>query len=92
MMPSDPTPSIDVGILLRPGAGYDASHHWRSDDGRWSASIRFRTGGYSHVSVQGPAAALRELAAALVDAAAQADQAEEAEEAEQSEPVVGVRS
>jgi hypothetical protein len=49
-------------------------------------------GGYSHVSIQGPAAALRELAAALVDAAAQADQAEEAEEAEQPEPVVGVGS
>jgi hypothetical protein len=92
MMPSDPTPSIDVGILLRAGASYDASHHWRSDDGRWNVSIRVRTGGYSHVSIQGPTAALRELAAALVDAAAQADQAEEAEEAERSEPVIGVGS
>jgi hypothetical protein len=89
MMPSDPTPSIDVGILLRPGAGYDASHHWRSEDGRWNASIRFRTGGYNRVSIQGPAAALRELAAALVAAAGQA---EEAEEADLAEPVVGVGS
>jgi hypothetical protein len=91
MMPSDPTPSIDVGILLRAGAALDASHHWRSD-GRWNAAIRFRTGGYSHVSIQGPAAALRELAVALVAAAAHADQAEEAEEAELPEPVVGVES
>jgi hypothetical protein len=89
MMPSDPTPSIDVGILLRPGAGYDASHHWRSTDGRWNASIRFRTGGYNRVSIQGPAAALRELAAALVAAA---DQAEEAEEADLPGPVVEVGS
>jgi hypothetical protein len=91
MMPSDPTPSIDVGILLRAGAGYD-SHYWRSDDGRWRASVWFRTGGYNRVSIQGPAAALRELAAALAAAADQADQAEEAEEAELPEPVVGVGS
>jgi hypothetical protein len=92
MMPSDPTPSIDVGILLRPGARLDASHHWRSDDGRWSASVWFRTGGYNRVSIQGPAAALRELAAALVAAADQAEEAEEAEEADLGEPVVGVGS
>ena len=38
-----------------------------------NASVRFDAGGYSSAHIQGPPTALRELAAALVDAADQAD-------------------
>ena len=51
------------------------------------ASVRFEVGGYSYATIQGDPAALRELAAALVEAA---DQAEE--EAVAAEPAVGVGS
>jgi hypothetical protein len=38
-----------------------------------NASVRFEVGGYSSTHIQGPPAALRELAAALIDAADRAD-------------------
>jgi hypothetical protein len=86
MMQSDPTPAISLGIIVRVGTVYDASHHWRTEAGELRASVGFDAGGYSNAHIQGPPAALRELAAALVLAA------DEAEEAELPEPVVGVGS
>jgi hypothetical protein len=73
MMPNDPMPSLSPGIIVVPGATYDSHHHWHSSDGVLNASVRFEVGGYSSAHLQGPPAALRELAAALVDAADQAD-------------------
>jgi hypothetical protein len=73
MMPLDRMPSISLGIILPTGAAYDSHHHWYSSAGVLNASVRFDTGGYSSAHIQGPPAALRELAAALIDAADQAD-------------------
>ena len=73
MMPLDRMPSISLGIIVHPGAVYDASYHWRTDAGEPRASVGFDAGGHSNAHIQGPPAALRELAAALVDAADQAD-------------------
>jgi hypothetical protein len=80
-------PSLSVSIIVPAGAGYHDSYHWRTDSGARRASIQFPAGGYSYAAIQGPPAALRELAAALTEAA---DQAEEDEEL--AEPVVGVGS
>jgi hypothetical protein len=73
MMPLDRMPSIGLGIILPTGATYGSHHHWHSSDGALNASVRFDAGGYSSGHIQGPPAALRELAAALVDAADRAD-------------------
>jgi hypothetical protein len=73
MMPLDRMPSISLGIIVPAGAVYDGHHHWYSSDGVLNASVRFDAGGYSSGHLQGSPAALRELAAALVDAADQAD-------------------
>jgi hypothetical protein len=86
-MHPDRMPSISLGVIVPAGAVYDSHHHWRTDLGARRASVRFEVGGYSYAAIQGEPAALRELAAALVEAA---DQAEE--EAVESEPVVGVGS
>ena len=75
MMPSDRMPSISLGLIVPVGAVYDASHHWPNDAGVWHASVRFDAGGYSSAHIQGPPAGLRELAAALVEAADRADAA-----------------
>jgi hypothetical protein len=75
MMPPDRMPSISVGILVPPGAVYDSHHHWRDAGGGLNASVRFDAGGYSSAHIQGDPVALRELAAALVLAADQADAA-----------------
>ena len=83
MMQNDPMPSIGLGIILPAGASYDSHHHWRNDVGELRASVRFEVGGYSYATIQGPPAALRELAAALIEAA---------DQAELAEPVVGVGS
>jgi hypothetical protein len=82
MMRPDRIPTISVGIIVRPGAEFDGSHHWRNDAGTMHAAVRFDAGGYSYGHIQGQPAALRELAAALILAADQADQAEQAEEAD----------
>jgi hypothetical protein len=74
VMPLDRMPSISLGIIVPAGATYDTSHHWRTDTGALRASVRFDAGGYSHGHLQGEPAALRELAAALVQAADLADQ------------------
>ena len=73
MMPPDRSPSISVGIIVPVGARYDPHHHWRNDAGELRASVRFEVGGYSDAHIQGDPTALRELAAALVDAADRAD-------------------
>jgi hypothetical protein len=80
-------PSISLGLIIPAGASYDSHHHWYSSDGALNASIRFDAGGYSSGHIQGPPAALRELAAALIEAANQADAARS-----EPEPVVGVGS
>ena len=73
MMQNDRMPSLGLGIILPAGASFDSHHHWRTDVGELRASVRFEVGGYSSAHIQGPPAALRELAAALVDAADRAD-------------------
>jgi hypothetical protein len=73
MMPLDRMLSVSLGIILPTGATYDSHHHWHSNEGALYASVRFHAGGYSSAHLQGPPAALRELAAALVDAADRAD-------------------
>jgi hypothetical protein len=73
MMHHDRMPSLSLGIIVVPGAVYDSHHHWHSSDGVLNASVGFQAGGYSRGHIQGPPAALRELAAALVDAADRAD-------------------
>jgi hypothetical protein len=73
MMPLDRMPSISLGIIVPTGATYDSRHHWRTNSGVLWASVRFDAGGYSNARLQGPPAALRELAAALTLAADRAD-------------------
>jgi hypothetical protein len=75
MMPNDRMPSISLGIIVPAGATYDSHHHWHSSDGVLNASVRFEAGGYSSGHIQGEPAALRELAAALLQAADLADPA-----------------
>ena len=77
MMPLDRMPSISLGIIVHVGAGYDASYHWRTEDGELRASVGFDAGGHSNAHIQGPPAALRELAAALIQAADQAESTED---------------
>jgi hypothetical protein len=73
MMSLDRMPSISLGIIVPAGALYDSHHHWHSSDGTLNTSVRFDAGGYSNAHIQGEPAALRELAAALVQAANRAD-------------------
>jgi hypothetical protein len=70
-------PSISLGIIVHVGTGYDASYYWRTDAGELRASVGFDAGGHSNAHIQGPPAALRELAVALVDAADRAERSEE---------------
>jgi hypothetical protein len=77
VMPLDRMPAISLGISVRVGAVYDASYHWRNEAEELRASVGFDAGGYSHAHIQGPPAALRELAAALIEAADRAESAED---------------
>ncbi len=77
MMPLDRMPSISLGIIVPAGAVYDRHHHWRTETGEARASVGFDAGGHSHAHLQGSPAALRELAAALLDAADRADSADD---------------
>jgi hypothetical protein len=88
MMPLDRMPSVSLGVIVPAGARYRTDHHWRTDLGELRASVRFEVGGYSYATIQGEPVALRELAAALVDAADQAD-AWQALDAAAAEGVVG---
>ena len=74
MMHPDRMPSVSVGIIVPTGAAYNSDHHWRNRAGVLHASVGFEVGGYSHGHLQGEPAALRELAAALIQAADLADQ------------------
>ena len=73
MMHPDRMPSIGLGIIIPAGAIYDSHHHWHNSAGVLNASVRFDAGGYSNAHIQGEPVALRELAAALVQAADLAD-------------------
>jgi hypothetical protein len=73
VMHPDRMPSINVGVLVPADAAYNSDHHWRTEAGTLYASVSFKAGGYSGAHIQGEPAALRELAAALVLAADQAD-------------------
>ncbi len=75
MMRDDRMPSVGLGIIVPAGAVYDSHHHWRNDTSQWRASVRFDIGGYSDAHIQGDPTALRELAAALIQAADLADAA-----------------
>jgi hypothetical protein len=77
MMPLDRMPSISLGIIVPAGATYDRHHHWRTDAGVLWASVRFDAGGYSNAHIQGEPGALRELAAALQNAADLADRSDQ---------------
>jgi hypothetical protein len=66
-------PAISLGIILRVGTVYDASHIWHTDAGELRAALGFDAGGTNNAHLQGPPAALRELAAALIHAADQAE-------------------
>jgi hypothetical protein len=88
-MPLDRMPSISLGIIVHVGAVYDASYHWRTDAGELRASVGFDAGGYSNAHIQGPPAALRELAAALLDAAGRAEGADDPADALVVEGVAG---
>jgi hypothetical protein len=70
-------PSISLGIIIHVGARYDTSSHWRTDAGEARASVGFDAGGHSNAHLQGSPVALRELAAALIQAADEAESAEE---------------
>jgi hypothetical protein len=86
MMHAHRMSAISLGILLRVGARYYDRYHWRNEVGELHASVGFNTGGTSTAHIQGPPTALRELAAALVETA------DQAEESELPEPVVAVGS
>ena len=77
MMPLDRMPSISLGIIVPAGAPFDPSYHWRTDAGELRASVGFDAGGHSNAHIQGPPAALRELAAALIQAADRAERTED---------------
>ena len=77
MMPLDRMPSISLGIIVRVVVVYDASYHWRNEAGELRASVGFDAGGHSNAHIQGPPAALRELAAALIQVADRAESAED---------------
>ena len=77
MMPLDRMPSISLGIIVPAGATYDRHHHWHTDTGEPRASVGFEAGGHSHAHLQGSPAALRELAAALIQAADRAESADD---------------
>ena len=72
-MHPDRMPSLSLGIIVPVGAVYDGSHHWPDDAGVVHASVHFDAGGYSCGHIQGQPAALRELAASLIEAADRAD-------------------
>jgi hypothetical protein len=72
-MHPDRMPSISLGLIIPTGATYDSHHHWHTSAGVLNAAVRFDAGGYSSAHIQGEPAAVRELAAALVEAADQAE-------------------
>jgi hypothetical protein len=72
-MHAHPMPAISLGIILRVGTVYGDLYTWRTDAGELHTSIGLQARGTSNAHIQGPPAALRELAAALLDAANRAE-------------------
>jgi hypothetical protein len=73
MMPSHPSPSsVRASLLAEPGTAYETAP-WLGHDGQPNASVRYYPPG-GVFTIQGPPAALRELAAALLRAAEQTEQ------------------
>jgi hypothetical protein len=72
-MHAHPMPAISLALIVRVGTVYDSHYHWRTEAGELRASVSFDVGGTSYGHIQGPPAALRELAAALTAAADRAD-------------------
>ena len=76
MMPSHPNPSsFSFAFLAEPGTDYETSC-WRGHDREANGSVSYWKPGCPF-TIQGPPAALRELAAALVQAADLADHADD---------------
>jgi hypothetical protein len=74
MMPSHASrSSFSFAFLAEPGTDYETSP-WRGRDGSPNGSVSYYRPGCP-LTIQGPPAALRELAAALVHAAEQTEQA-----------------
>ena len=74
MMPAHPSPSsFSLAFLAEPGTRYETSP-WLAHDGEANGSVSYYKPGCPF-TIQGPPAALRELAAALVRAAEQTEQA-----------------
>jgi hypothetical protein len=74
MMPSHPIQSsFSFAFLTEPGTGYQTSC-WRGHDGEANGSVSYWKPGCPF-TIQGPPAALRELAAALTRAADETEQA-----------------
>jgi hypothetical protein len=78
MMPSDPIPSaipssLAVTLLAEPATAWQPAR-FLTEQGQWYAALRYDRR-EADFTVQGPPAALRELAAALVVAAELAEQA-----------------
>jgi hypothetical protein len=88
MMPLDPMPFISLGIVVPAGARYDR-HHWRTQAGAVRALVRFEAGGYANADIQGEPAALRELAACLVQSADLTDHADQPSAAAPAEGMAG---
>jgi hypothetical protein len=78
MMHAHPMPAISLGLIVRIGTRYDGHYHWQTEAGELRASVSFDAGESSFGHIQGPPAALRELAAALVEAADRADASDSA--------------
>jgi hypothetical protein len=75
-MPAHPSPSsFSFAFLAEPGTRYEASR-WRAHDGQVNGSVSYYKPGCPF-TIQGPPAALRELAATLVQAADLADHADD---------------
>jgi hypothetical protein len=73
MMPSHPSPSsFSFAFLAEPGTHYQTSA-WRAHDGEANGSVSYWKPGCPF-TIQGPPAALRELAAALNRSADETEQ------------------
>jgi hypothetical protein len=76
MMPAYPSPSsFSLAFLAKPGTGYQTSC-WRAHNGEANGLVSYWKPGCPF-TIQGAPAALRELAAALVQAADLADHADQ---------------
>jgi hypothetical protein len=75
MHPNRSPLALTATLFAYPGGRYDPTHHWRTEDGSWCCSVHADCGRSGGFAVLGAPAGLRELAAALIQAADLADQA-----------------